>query len=298
MVRRAFLAAILACPAPLSASAPVPLPRAYSHNDYKQARPLFDALDGGFCAVEADIHLIDGELRVGHKKGETKPGVTLQKLYLDPLRERVRRHGGAVYPAGPGFTLLIDVKSDGRETYTVLREALKGYSEMLTTFSADSVAAGAVTVVISGHRDEETLSREPLRYAGLDGRPGDLDSDEKNLFPLISADWRTHFDWRGGRMDGRERSRLDKMLAQAHARGRKVRFWALPDREESWKLMLDSGVDFINTDKVEGLMSFLLRQRRKLWDLLTSSPAVADSLERAQRMLDGLRLKYGPAPQP
>ena len=40
-----------------------------------------------------------------------------QALYLDPLRERVRKNGGRVYANGPEFTLLIDLKSDWRTIY-------------------------------------------------------------------------------------------------------------------------------------------------------------------------------------
>ena len=36
-----------------------PLPRAHAHNDYLHQRPLLDALDNGFCSVEADISLVD-----------------------------------------------------------------------------------------------------------------------------------------------------------------------------------------------------------------------------------------------
>src|SRR5690242_5509037 len=44
----------------------IPLTRAHAHNDYEHTRPLLDALDQGFCSVEADVWLIDGELRVAH----------------------------------------------------------------------------------------------------------------------------------------------------------------------------------------------------------------------------------------
>ena len=65
-----------------------------------------DALEQGFCSVEADIHLVNGELLVAHDRDEVKAGRTLEKLYLEPLLERVRKNGGKVYPDGPEFTLL------------------------------------------------------------------------------------------------------------------------------------------------------------------------------------------------
>src|SRR5262245_6399671 len=100
-----------------SAASPVPLQQAHAHNDYEHERPLLDALSFGFCSVEADIHLVKGELLVAHDLSRAKPGRTLQTLYLEPLRERARANGGRVYPGGPEFTLLIDLKTDWQTTY-------------------------------------------------------------------------------------------------------------------------------------------------------------------------------------
>ncbi|MEI6356987.1 MAG: hypothetical protein WCP53_07785, partial [Verrucomicrobiota bacterium] len=95
--RRVFLL-VAAAAIHLAASAAPPLPRAHAHNDYAHQRPLLDALDNGFCSVEADIYLVDGQLLVAHDRKDLKPGRTLQALYLDPLRERVRANGGHVHP--------------------------------------------------------------------------------------------------------------------------------------------------------------------------------------------------------
>src|SRR5207244_7981145 len=85
----------------------VPLPQAHAHNDYEHKRPLQDALDHGFCSVEADVFLVDGQMLVGHDRKDLRPGRTLEKLYLEPLRERVRLNGGRVYSKGPTVFLLI-----------------------------------------------------------------------------------------------------------------------------------------------------------------------------------------------
>src|SRR3954470_22936373 len=79
----------------------VPLRHAHAHNDYEHARPLFDALDHGFCSVEADVFLAGGKLLVGHTPRDLRPDRTLEALYLDPLRERAKANGGKVYPGGP-----------------------------------------------------------------------------------------------------------------------------------------------------------------------------------------------------
>src|SRR5436190_6795498 len=128
-------------------NSPPPLTRAHAHNDYEHTRPLLDALDHGFCSIEADIWLVDGKLLVAHERGKVKPHQTLQALYLEPLRERVRRNGGRLYPAGPPAILLIDVKSDAEATYAALRELLKEYADMLTVFRDGSVQAKAITVI-------------------------------------------------------------------------------------------------------------------------------------------------------
>ena len=74
-----------------------PLLRAHSHNDYHHKHPLFDALDSGFCSVEADVFLKDAVLLVGHSRFELKKERTLEALYLVPLAERVKNNGGSVY---------------------------------------------------------------------------------------------------------------------------------------------------------------------------------------------------------
>ena len=53
---------------------PKPLTNVHAHNDYVHTHPLFDALDHGFCSVEADIHLVEDQLLVAHTRSQVKPG--------------------------------------------------------------------------------------------------------------------------------------------------------------------------------------------------------------------------------
>src|SRR5689334_8437966 len=94
----------------------VPLKEAHAHNDYEHKRPLFDALDNGFCSVEADVFLEGDTLLVGHARADLRPGRTLEKLYLDPLRERIKTNGGRVYKNGPAIWLFVDVKTEAKST--------------------------------------------------------------------------------------------------------------------------------------------------------------------------------------
>ena len=243
-------------------SAPVPLPRAHAHNDYRHERPLLDALRHGFCSVEADVFLVDDKLLVGHGRAELRPERTLEALYLEPLKERVRANGGRVYPGGPEFTLLIDVKSEAKATYRVLSRVLAGYAEMLTRGRDGQVTQGAVTAIVSGNRAKSLIEADSPRYAAIDGRLADLASTKPAaLVPLISDNWNNHFRWRGhGPMPEAERRKLGAITAQAHQAGRRVRFWATPEAASVWAELHAAGVDLINTDDLPGLREFLLEK--------------------------------------
>lgn len=214
----------------------------------------------GFCSVEADIHLVGDQLLVAHDLEDVTPERTLEYLYLKPLRERVEKNRGRVFRNGPTFTLLIDIKSDAEPTYRALHRVLENDSEMLTVYRrGQPIVPGAVTVIISGNRPRELMAGQPVRYAALDGRLSDLPSDPpRTLIPLISDNWRNHFEWTGeGAITESERTKLGGLVKQAHAQGRRLRFWAVPDQPAVWKVLWEEGVDLINTDKLEGLGGFL-----------------------------------------
>src|SRR5436190_15279872 len=136
----------------------VPLRQAHAHNDYEHKRPLLDALARGFCSVEADIFLVDGELLVAHTRQEIKPGRTLEALYLGPLRKLAKANGGRVYPKGPTVFLLIDVKSGAGPTYAALEKVLARYDELLSITRDGKVEAEAVTVGVSGNCDRKSIA--------------------------------------------------------------------------------------------------------------------------------------------
>lgn len=247
--------------------AELPLKQAHSHNDYEHARPLLDALDRGFCSVEADIWLVDGKLLVAHDLKDAKPGRTLEALYLDPLAARVKRNGGRVFPGGPEFTLMIDVKSDATNSYRALKIVLERYASMLTKFHTNRTETNAITIIISGNRARELMLRETSRLAAYDGRLADLNSTASQHFiPLVSDNWTQHFKWRARTEDGpfpdEERAKLRKLVSTAHAQGRRLRLWATPDQPAMWKELRDAGVNLINTDKLSGLEEFLRAGQR------------------------------------
>ena len=243
----------------------VPLSRAHAHNDYEHDRPLYDALANGFNSVEADIFLVDDDLYIAHNRRDITSERTLRHLYLDPLRERIKRNGGHVFPNGPQFILIIDIKTDAVETYKVLDRILTEYCDIFTSFGQDGRNDNAVLAIISGNRPREFMKAQKLRYAGYDGRLADLDSESSaDFIPMISDRWGSHFTWNGtGEMPAKEHEKLQKIVKKAHEKGRLVRFWATPDnpsqaRENLWRQLLLADVDLINTDDLEGLRQFLL----------------------------------------
>ncbi|WP_329001135.1 glycerophosphodiester phosphodiesterase family protein [Kribbella sp. NBC_00709] len=240
------------------------LPSAHAHNDYDHRRPLQDALDRGFNSVEADVWLVAGELRVAHDLTDAKPGRNLESLYLKPLADRVRENHGQVYKHGQDFQLLIDIKSDGPSTYAAVDKALAKYRGISTIFVNGRVLKGAVTSVISGNRPLDDMKAQKLRYAGYDGRLGDLQSGmPASLMPLVSDNWSNVFTWRGiGPMPEAEKTKLHDIVVNAHHAGYKVRFWETPDtpgaaREALWRELTAANVDYLNTDDLHGLEDFL-----------------------------------------
>lgn len=237
------------------------LRNAHAHNDYEHPRPLFDALDHGFLSIEADIHLVDDSLFVAHDPEDVQTGRTLERLYLAPLRERIRHNGGSVYGDGSSLLLLVDIKTEAEATYLALRRVLGRYSDVLTRFAGDRAFDGPVTVVVSGNRPRETMRRQAVRFAAYDGRLDDLErhaADPSAFIPLVSSSWADVSQWRGdGPAPDSVRVRLRDLVERAHSQGRRLRFWATADTPSVWRELRAAGVDLIGTDDLGALKQFL-----------------------------------------
>jgi len=183
----------------------------------------------------------------------------LQALYLDPLHHLVKANGGSVFPHGPEFTLLIDLKTKWTQIYPALPEVLKQYADILVTFHDGVKQTNAILAIITGSRSKEMFDGEAIRYAALDGELDDLGSDKSaDLIPWISSNWFDHFQWRGnGQIPAEEEARLKDIVARAHKQARRVRFWGAPDQPTFWQALLNAQVDLINTDDLKGAKEFL-----------------------------------------
>jgi hypothetical protein len=229
-------------------------PRAHAHNDYEHARPLKDALQNGFLSVEADVHLKNGKLLVGHNKvTETSP--SLEHLYLKPLDSLLTAHKGFVYPSSKAtFFLMIDIKTNGDTAYSFLKKLVDRYPKLKC--ASDGCA---VSIFLSGNRPVETILKEGYQGMALDGRPENLGQHvSTQLMPVISD---TYYNW--SRWNGKQPpaandlARIRELATSVHAEGKKLRLWATPDNEIAWRALLDAGVDLINTDRLKELNEFL-----------------------------------------
>lgn len=234
---------------------PVPTHAGHAHNDYWHERPLLDALERGFCSVEADVFLRGGDLLVGHAAHELRPERTLNAVYLDPILRRLVAHGRVQHDRRP-FTLLVDIKADGEEAYRVLAAQLEPLRRFLV---GDDSRPPALRVIVSGDRPIDALAADTRRLAGVDGRLEDLDRDDRpaTLVPLVSDRWGKRFSWYGdGPMPDSERTKLRELVARAHARGQALRFWATPDAAAFWNELAAAGVDLIGCDDLDAFAKF------------------------------------------
>lgn len=227
---------------------PILLTMAHAHNDYEHRRPLFDALEQGFRNVEADVYLVDGRLLVSHDRKDVKAARSLRALYLEPLAS-LARNG----LADGEFTLMIDVKVDGTLATRALIQELEPYRWMIST-----VIPRSVKVVVSGVGDREVISKESGRLLSIDGRPADLDKPRDRDVAWVSDNWSSQFKWTG---EGAftEGDKLNAMVAKAHERGYRLRFWATPEKPSVWQVLTRAKVDLIGTDRLGDLAKFLGR---------------------------------------
>lgn len=232
------------------------LPNAHAHNDYAHPRPLLDALDQGFLSVEADVFLVEGELRVGHNREDLKPGRTLEALYLDPLAERTRKGRGTVYGQPGTLLLLVDIKEDGAKVQDELRRRLPKYRAMLNERTGATVQARAVEIVLSGARTDDCAMGDGFLFK--DGKLQDV-ADESFRTPLVSESYVTALGSLASPLPIDGRSRLRTLVRDVHRSGKRLRLWGAPDGPATWGELQGAGLDLINTDRLADLRAFLLK---------------------------------------
>jgi hypothetical protein len=235
--------------------AATPLPNAHAHNDYLHRHPLTDALKQGFTSVEADVFLRKNELYLGHIRPRRSKNRTLSRRYLEPLHRLLEQNGGKIYPGYEGvFYLMIDFKTEGDSTYAALKTQLKAFPLFQNN--------PHFQIFISGRRPKATILAETHPLAALDGIPSDLGKGiSPAVMPVISDRFHAIFKWDGkDSMPENELKQLQDLANRAHAEGKKLRLWGIPDQANCWKILLAAGVDLINTDHLKKFAAFMRTQ--------------------------------------
>jgi alkaline phosphatase len=231
--------------------------QAHAHNDYEHTIPFWQAYDQQFGSIEADIYARNGQLYVAHDSADISNSRTLNALYIQPIVGKVRANKGKAYADAPyGLQWLIDLKTPAAQSLPLLVQQLSAYPDV---FGPN----GPVQVVVSGNTPKPEQFAQYPAWLQFDGRPGvAYTSEQLAHVGLISQAFPTYTRWNGkGLIVSKERSRIQAVVDQVHQQGKKIRFWATPDNVNTWKALMNLGVDYINTDNLAGLGRFLSTRR-------------------------------------
>ncbi len=229
----------------------------HSHNDYHRSRPLFEALEHNLKSIEVDVILVEGELYVAHEESEINKANTLESLYLAPLMNEFLKRDSSLYGNEP-LILMIDFKTEAAPTYNALVRILTHYKSMCSEYTDSIKTQRAIDVIISGARPIKQVQREKTRFLAIDGRPNEVYNKANTLlFPLVSEDWFDFVKQFGAISESDLKSKVTEYTTLAHNQGKIIRFWNIPNTESQWKLMLELGVDLINTDSPKKFSEFI-----------------------------------------
>jgi alkaline phosphatase len=231
--------------------------QAHSHNDYEQKIPFYLAYHQYFGSVEADVFLKNDTLFVAHEAADMKPSRTLSSLYLNPLAEVIRENKGKLFTdSDQSMQLLIDLKTSAAQTMPALVAELEKYKAILAP-------KGPVKIVLSGNTPAPAEFGNYPDYIYYDGRPGiSYTPAQLERIGLISQAFPNYTRWKGkGVLTKDEKVKIEKVISEVHEKGKKIRFWATPDHINAWKMLMNLGIDYINTDKVQELGSYLKRRK-------------------------------------
>lgn len=245
----------------LWAQKPIALPFAHAHNDYEKIfRPDFKAaIKAGCSSIEIDVFPYKGRLKIAHIPLFLGWRRDFEQRYLRPLSRYIKEQGGHLYQdPKQRLILMVDIKRNAPEAYRQLRQLAEKYKDILAVWypKEDSLKNGAVELLLSGAKPYSELHSDSVWYMRIDGGFGNIGDTiySAKIAPRLSSSYRGNFSWRGrGEMPARELEALRELVRRAHADGRQVRFWAMPNRLKVWQLMRAEGVDWLNVDRIKKL---------------------------------------------
>lgn len=223
---------------------------AHAHNDYLHPIPFYTAWNAGFGSIEADVFPVHGELLVAHDSSAIRVQRTLENLYIGPLLKELKKNGNRK------VNLLIGIKENYKESLLLLLKELKPLEKYLYS---DMDTAKPVTILISGERPSPSEYKNYPNYIFFDD---DLrlfhTAEEWKRVGLVSLSFERYSWWNGvDTIPEKDKNSLIRVIDSVHNAGKKIRFWAAPDNENSWNLQMKLGVDLIGTDKIETFSKLL-----------------------------------------
>lgn len=239
-----------------------PLVNGHAHNDYEKARPgLTAALENGFVSVEIDVFVYKNTLRVAHVPLLLGCKQELEPMYFESLEAWIKRHEQVFSNPKQELIFMIDIKNNPTEAYGLLKGICKKYEHLLTYYDRqeNQLYNKQLKILLSGKKPYVQVLKEEQVYLFLDGNWTDLKKADgvATIIPRISMRYGSIFKWRGrGEMPQHEQEKLQSIVAKAHAKGHKIRFWAMPNNSRVWQVMLDAGVDWMNVDHLEKFRAF------------------------------------------
>lgn len=170
---------------------------AYAHNDYRNRRPLHDALELGYRGVEADVFRVGTELVVGHDRGALRGAGTLSQLYLAPLRDRLHTCGYVLTDSTPLF-LNLELKEADPVAFQYLLDQLRAFEEL---FASPQTSNPAVQVTLVGWwpRPDSVAWPDYLRVQLAVEQLEHIPVIDGARVGFVSVDYEKFLRWRGVR---------------------------------------------------------------------------------------------------
>lgn len=240
----------------LSVQAQYSAMNAHSHNDYQQETPFFLAYNAHFGSIEADIWAVDGNLLVAHNKADITIARSLDSLYILPIVKLYRKNGQKAWgDHASTFQLLIDLKTLVEPTLSLLVEKLKKYPDVFDP----GVNKNAIRIVITGNRPAPSDFKKYPLFISFDGNvTRKYDAPQLKRIALYSENLKDFTLWNGnGAIRENEEKRLVQIIDSVHGLNKKIRFWNAPDKDNAWKILMNLKVDYINTDHIRELSTYL-----------------------------------------
>ncbi|MBZ5858710.1 alkaline phosphatase family protein [Flavihumibacter profundi] len=249
---RPFLLYILCLLAINSNSQPVAYTtaNAHSHNDYEQKVPFHTAYNEQFGSIEADIHLVKGQLLVGHDPEDLKENRTLENMYLVPLIEYNDKNRK--------LQILIDLKTEAISTLNALVTTLKKYPAIIESKS--------IRIVVTGNKPNQKQFGQYPDFIWFDGNLNEnYTAGELKKIAMLSADFGSYTKGNNALpILNEDRKKIIAAIDKGHKLKKPVRFWGGPDSPEAWEEMINLKVDYINTDHIHELSDFLTNRNKSV----------------------------------